>query len=264
MTIEQSCPFLTFHLDFNLYFYSTIQRVKQCSALLLGLWLLSMSSCKQDPATLQLQVLPTWGGATWAMNTTYSTPDSKYLNFTVNKMFLSHIKLVKNDNSEVEVSAANFVNFESNNTISLLAPVGDYKALKFGIGLDSAQNHINPTANSTDAVFGADPGMWWDVTLYHLFADIEGHAGTTTALGTTFFYHVGTDSFYKTATVPKSFSISNGQNTTLKLNADFQKLFYGGGANTINVITEPYTHTTDAPTTAHKLADGSTQIFSLQ
>ena len=240
-------------------------KVKRYSILLLSLWLLSMASCKQDPATLQLQVLPTWGSTTWAMNATYNTPDGKYLNFSVSKMFLSHIKLVKNDNSEVEVNAAAFVNFESSsNTISLPAPVGDYKALKFGIGLDSAQNHINPTANSTDAVFGAGPGMWWDINLYHLFADIEGRAGTTTALGTFFFYHVGTDSFYKTATVPKSFSISNGQNTTLKLNADFQKLFYGGGANTVNVITEPYTHTTDAPTTAHKLADGCTQMFSLQ
>ena len=244
-------------------------KCKKIFSYLAILLLITVASCKQELATLRMQVYPTWAGSSFALNTTYATPDGKYLNFNVNKLFLSHIKLIKNDNSTVEVSTAAFIDFASNsNVINLAAPVGDYKGIEFGIGLDTAQNHIDPAATPSDPIFGATPGMWWDASpgvpaRYHLFADIEGYSGTTASLGGTFFYHVGTDSFYRSAMVSKSFSISNGQNTALLLQADFQKLFYGT-TTAVNVIDEPYTHSTDAVATAKRIADGSTQLFSLQ
>ena len=67
---------------------------------------------------------------------------------------------------------------------------------------------------------------------------------------------------YRSAIVTKSFSISEGQSTSLVLNADLEKIFYG--ANAVNVITAPATHTTDYPAVAISVADAFSQSFSLQ
>jgi hypothetical protein len=147
-------------------------------------------------------------------------------------------------------------------TVSLSPVAGDYKAIKFGIGLDSAQNTINPAnVPANDPVY-ADNTLYWDGGRKHLFIQIEGNTGAnTTNMNSVCFYHIGFDSMYRSATVSKSFSISEGQSFNLNLQADLSQVF--NGANGVNVFTDPLTHTSDHPAVAHQVADHFTHIFSI-
>jgi hypothetical protein len=239
------------------------QIMRKASVLIIAGSLLFLASCHKDAGTFTIKFQPKFGSADLKLNTTYSTPDGKYLSFSSFGMYLSHIKLVKTDNSTVEVdSAVLFVYADNSYMMNLKAVNGSYKGIQFGIGLDSAQNRISPAnVPSNDPVY-YNNALWWDVPRYHLFTQMEGHSGTTSSLNSIFFYHVGTDSVYRSAYVTKSFSIADGQATSLVLNTDLRQIFYG--ANAVNVFTDPATHSTDYPAVAKTVADAFTQSFSIQ
>ena len=223
---------------------------------------LLLSSCHKDPATLQIRFQPKWGADDFKLNTVYQTPDG-YMKFSSLGMYMSHIRLIRNDNSEVEVDSAVLLLYRDNAfTINLNAVKGDYKGIKFGIGLDSIQNNISPAdVPENDPVY-YDNTLYWTMNREHLFIQMEGFSGTQSSLGSIFFYHVGFDSYYRTTSVTKSFSIADGNNTTLNLTADLQQVF--AGTNAVNVITEPATHTDDYPAIATKVMNKFAASFSLQ
>ncbi len=220
-----------------------------------------LASCRKDPATLTLTVQPKWGTDNLQLNTTYAV-NGGYLQFHNLGLYLSHIKLIKTDNSEVEADSVALMWYTGSEIKIKLSPIeGDYKGIKFGVGLDSIQNNINPADVDPQSAY-YDNSLYWAMNLEHLFIQMEGASGTQSNLGSIFFYHIGTDPMYRTATANKTFSVSAGQNTSLTLNADVSKVF--NGTNAVNVITEPTTHSTDNVATAQKVADNFSQIFTLQ
>lgn len=222
---------------------------------------LFLASCRKDPATLSLTVQPKWGSDNLQLNTTYSSTGG-YMNFSSFGMYLSHIKLVKADNSEVEVDSMALINYANNAIkIDLKAVEGSYKGIKFGIGLDSAQNAISPAQVDDQSAYKPDV-LYWAQGLDHLFIAMEGHSGSTSSLGNIFFYHIGTNAMYRTTEVDQPFSVAAGGSTSLTLDADISKVF--SGANGVNVLTQPGTHSTDSVAIAVKVADNFTQIFTLQ
>ena len=225
--------------------------------------ILLLASCKKDKGTFRIQFQPTWGQSILKLDSTYSTPDGKYLNISSLGLYLSHIKLVRTDNSEVEVDSAVLLLYNDHTiAFDLSAINGNYKAIKFGIGLDSAQNRRDPIVVPDNDPVYANNTLWWGLPRYHLFTQTEGYAGTSSSLGTLVFYHIGTDSMYRTANVSKTFSIADGQATSLALHADLEKLFYG--PTSVNVLTNSYTHSTDDVATAKLVADAYALIFSIQ
>lgn len=222
---------------------------------------LSLASCRKDPATLSLTVQPKWGSDNLRLNTVYSSTYG-YMNFSSFGMYLSHIKLVKTDNSEVEVDSMALINYADNAIkIDLRAVEGSYKGIKFGIGLDSLQNSISPAQVDDHSAYKPDV-LYWPLGLDHLFIAMEGHSGSTSSLGNIFFYHIGTNAMYRTTEVDQPFSIAAGSSTDLTLAADVSKVF--SGVNGVNVLTQPGTHSTDSVGIAAKVADNFTQIFTLQ
>lgn len=222
---------------------------------------LFLASCRKDPATLSLTVQPKWGSDNLQLNTTYSSTGG-YMNFSSFGMYLSHIKLVKADNSEVEVDSMALINYANNAIkIDLKAVEGSYKGIKFGIGLDSAQNAISPAQVDDLSAYKPDV-LYWSQGLDHLFIAMEGHSGSTSSLGSTFFYHIGTNTMYRTTEADQPFTVAAGSSTSLTLDADISKVF--SGANGVNVLTQPGTHSTDSVAIAVKVADNFTQIFTLQ
>ena len=230
-----------------------------------AIMLLLFAACKRDDnsaTTLKLTITPKWGTNDLQLQNAYAV-NGGYMKFESFGMYLSHIKLVRTDNTEVEVDSALLLIYSAGSqTYNLKAVAGSYKAVKFGIGLDSVQNKISPsTVPDNDPVY-ANNLLYWDQNRKHLFVQMEGAAGTSAnSLNSVFFYHIGFDSMYRSATVSKNFTISEGQPMTLDLRADVSQVFTG--ANGVNVITDPATHTSDYPAVAHKVADTFTQIFSL-
>jgi hypothetical protein len=238
--------------------------MRRSSIYILAAIALLFASCKKESntGTVKIKFQPTFGTGNLKMDSTYATPDGKYVNFSSIGLYLSHIKFTKTDNSIVEVdSAVILIYADSAIGFSFSAPAGTYRSVTFGIGLDPTQNRIVPPITYFDPVY-SNTDLWWSAPRYHLFEQLEGYSGTSSSLGSIFAYHVGLDSNYHTATVSKSFSVSSGQATSMILNADLEQVYYG--PNAINVITQPTTMSDDYPDRAKTIAYAFTQLFSIQ
>jgi hypothetical protein len=135
-------------------------------------------------------------------NTIYNDGAGKEFFFSKLKFYLSHIKLVRADNTEVEIKDAAFLDWSDNNWKSFSANVdaGTYKGIKFFVGLDPQQNAGNPDDYAADEPLGPKDDMFWE-WLKHRFVVLEGTADT---LGNNFgggniglVYHTGRDTCYR-------------------------------------------------------------------
>src|SRR4051812_7247713 len=118
--------------------------MKKTLAVLTLAFMLALTACHKDPGTVSLKLNPMFGNYNMALKSVYQAPDGKYFKFTMLKMYLSHIKLVRTDNTTVEISPLVYLSSDTASQLSMpvvQAPSGSYKAIQFGIGLDSAQDY---------------------------------------------------------------------------------------------------------------------------
>lgn len=227
------------------------------------------SCCKKPkPGNFKVQLQTNVGTQPLSFSTSYADGMGKDFYFSKLKFYLSHIKLIKADNTEVEIEDAAFFNFEDSNWKSFSAEVdaGTYKGLKFSVGLDPAQNATNPDNYGNNEALGRKDDMFWD-WLKHRFIVLEGTADTT---GNSFsggniglVYHVGRDTCYREVSLSgTSFTIEANSNKQLNLNLDLLKVFYGT-SDTINMFLQPGTQSEDFDLpTAVKFADQFSKAFS--
>lgn len=231
-----------------------------------------LSSCHHDSTSgyLKLQLNPMFGSNKLILDSTYQSPDGRYYYFSKYQMFLSHIKFIRTDGSSVEVSPLVYFGLNDSTsitpTVTLTNPTGSFTAVQFSIGVDSIQNNAAQSIDPNDPQYVGND-MNWGPTLKYVFVKLEGSADTVnpTVHPIGFGYHVGTAQYYTTFTINKSFSTSASSQTTLVLNADFQKLFYGG-TNAINILdpSQQVTNTTVNPALAHKFITDLSTIFSFR
>jgi hypothetical protein len=229
-----------------------------------------LSSCHHDSTNgyLKLQLSPMFGSNKLILDSTYQSPDGRYYYFSKYQMFLSHIKFIRTDGSSVEVSPLVYFGLNDSTsitpTVSLTNPTGSFTAVQFSIGVDSIQNNAAQSTDPNNPQYVGND-MNWGPSLQYVFAKLEGSADTVNPPLQSIGYHVGTNIYYTTFTITKSFSTSAGSQTTLVLNADFQKLFYGG-TNPINILdpSQQVTNTTVNPALAQKFITDLSTIFSLR
>ncbi len=232
--------------------------------------LLMVSSCAKKDTTVNLKFDATYRNATLAFSPNTVTDDSanvvKYeeLNF-----LLSNIELVREDNSVAklaDVSYVDFVNTE-NSGASLFSdvPVGTYKALRFSIGLDSAQNEQDPSE-----IGDSDPrqkAQYWGWMKY-VFMRIEGKAqlaNTSGGFNQLLVFHTGTDVLYRTITLNGPIVINEGDNT-LQVNFELNKIFFGAKPLDIKLNDESFTHSESTSASYHtavNISDNLQQAFSI-
>lgn len=209
--------------------------------------LLTVSGCKEkDNSNFTVTLKAFVGAQPLTFSSSYNDGVSKEFYFSGVKFYLSHVKLIREDNSEVEIKDAAFFDYRDNDWKAFKAevPAGTYKGIKFGIGLDPAQNQIDPDTRPDTDPLGPQEDMYWE-WLKHRFINIEGAADT---LGTNFSgaiiglaYHVGRDETYRTATLSNgNFIVQEGSDKEIFLNLDFNKVFFEG-ANAIDMFAMPGT-----------------------
>ncbi|MBL0309742.1 MAG: hypothetical protein IPP77_08745 [Bacteroidetes bacterium] len=202
------------------------------------------------------------------MNTIYGDGAGKEFFFSAFKFYVSHIKLIKNDNSTVELSEVEFFDYSEtiSKSFSVNAPAGDYKGIEFFVGLDSAQDKTKPEDYPASEPLGPKTGMYWP-WLNHRFVNLEGTADT---LGQNFAggniglnYHVGTDACYRQVSLlGKPFSIIDGASKTIYLNVDILKVFYGQ-TDSLDMFLNPGTQSENNDIgVAIKFADQFSKAFS--
>lgn len=199
---------------------------------------------KEQEGNFTVNIIPYVGTQPLALSTTYA--DGAGLEFYVGKLkfYLSHVKLVKADNSEVEIAAAAFFNASDNNWTSFSAKVdaGTYKGIKFHVGLDATQNATDPSSYGEEEALGPKDDMYWEWQK-HRFIIMEGRADTagqsfSSSVGLA--YHIGTDATYREVILTGNDIVVNEGDKAINLNVDLLKVFLNQPAP-VNMITQAAT-----------------------
>jgi len=122
----------------------------------------------------------------------------KYLNpsgdtFTVSKFnyYISNIVLVKEDNSTVSFSDNYYLLEESvpaSKRISLGSiPFGNYKGIRFLLGVDSARNVSGAQTGALDPA----KGMFWNWSTGYIMLKLEGNSPASSVFGNYIEFHLG-------------------------------------------------------------------------
>lgn len=233
--------------------------------------LLGVQSCKNkvEKGNLDVQLKGYVGERELSfVNTIYNDSMGKEFFFSTLQFYLSHFRLIKTDNSSIELADVAFLDYDDKNwkSFSVAAPEGDYKGIAFYVGLDAAQNDTKPEDFPSSHPLGPQKNMYWS-WLKHRFVNLEGRADTSGqnftdgSIGLT--YHVGRDTCYREVMLTgPSFSIMDGVNKKIQLNVDILKVFYGT-TDTIDMFLEPGTQSEDFEIDlAIKFAEQFSKAFS--
>lgn len=106
------------------------------------------------------------------------------------KYYISNIALIKSDSSVLVLPVSHHLIDHSLSTTDITLsniPVGNYKGLRFMIGVDSTNNVSGAQAGDLDP----GKGMFWSWTSGYIMAKLEGTSPQSTATGNTIMFHTG-------------------------------------------------------------------------
>lgn len=166
----------------------------------LALAALSLASCKKDSDTnpssqtgeFDVEFEHTVGTAPLVLNTqVYTTPVGDQFNVSTFKYYISNLKLTKTDGTQYAVPESYYlVNSATSSTQHLTikdVPVGDYKALTFTIGVDSARN----VAGAQTGALDPSNAMFWSWNSGYIFTKLEGASPQSKDQSNAITFHIG-------------------------------------------------------------------------
>ncbi|RPD42344.1 MbnP family protein [Chitinophaga barathri] len=146
---------------------------------------------KQEQGNIQVTFKNVVNGVPLVLNTApYTNANGETFTVTTFKYYISNISLIKMDNSELRVPDSYFLvdeNTAASKTITFNAPVGEYRAVAFKIGVDSIRNVSGAQTGALDPV----NGMFWSWNSGYIMAKMEGTSPASTAPGQTLTFHIG-------------------------------------------------------------------------
>lgn len=226
------------------------------------------SSCKKEKGTVQLTVSAKYGNEAFLLNVPNTDPEGRRVQTDVLKFYLSRIKLIKEDNSTLEVEDAALIDFSDPNSLKLdfKNVEGSFKGISLGIGLDAELNNTDPNTKDDSDPLSNNQGMYWSWMKY-IFVKYEARAdisGTGTGAFNWFpLYHTGSDTLYRTIQFNRTITASEESPEQLKLVLDVKKIFYNG-SNTLDIETESTSQVSDNPAVALKFTNQFAQAFNLE
>ena len=175
----------------------------------IALLALCLSNCKKDtvkapdpepeapmPATagslkLLFEAMVGDSGLTLGTSNTYTNQAGNTFNVTMYRYYISNIKITKMDNSIwMEPNSYHLID-HSDDPSTLVTipnvPFGNYKAIEFMIGVDSARNNSGAQTGALDAA----NGMFWSWSSGYIMAKMEGNSPQSTAGANKLTFHIG-------------------------------------------------------------------------
>lgn len=138
---------------------------------------------------LTIEIDHVWGmdQKPFLMNTPMVHPMSgDTMTFSLIKYYLSNFELIKADGSSFKVPNSYFLVSETDNKIELTnIPMGDYTAVNFLVGVDSAANN----SGLQQGALNPSNGMFWSWSTGYIFVRVEGTSPQ--AANNTFLFHLG-------------------------------------------------------------------------
>lgn len=235
----------------------------------LALILFSANSCKEPDrgpkGSLSITFKAVYENDPLLVFNDYLTPDGDKLQFHVFNFFLSDIELIKDNDEVVRLKVVEYVDFNGNTDLNKAAAgikfdlseveIGNYKAIRFGIGVEPGKNAKEPGDFPTDPYLG-DPGNYWSAWNSYIFSRLEGRIDTLpNAAGgdVSYLYHSGVDGMYQTRSFTKTFEISSNGNSELIFKVNAKDIFYKSGAE-IYIPNANVSHSGAVGTPAYDLA----------
>ena len=144
--------------------------------ILLSFAALSCAAASAAPFTLSLNLMN--GGTPF--NGTLTTSAGQKLKMDNWQMYISNVSLVKPDGSEIRLPGLKLLKLGAAGPFQKVlafkgdAPVGQYRGVRFDIGVPRDLNHLD--ASTQSAPLGLDSGMFWAWNPGYIFSRFNGKA----------------------------------------------------------------------------------------
>ncbi len=171
-----------------------------------------------------------------AYNEVYEMESGRKISASIAQLYISNIQLVKEDGSLYSIPGAIIYKVQETEPYYLgMIPVGNYRSVRFHVGLDEATNALDAAANEalnhSEMWFGtaAQPGGY-------VYVNFAGKIDTTTNGDGTelqmqpFVYKLGTSTAYKEVDMPDHDPAFNAEKDVIQyvhMTIDYSKLFDG-------------------------------------
>lgn len=241
---------------------------------------LSLSSCKNNEETpepasqtqnLSFKMSTVIGSKPLDFTSVFTTTAGARYTLSSFRYYVSNIRLVKQDGSVYPITGKYLlVNPAIENYDLGEVPVGDYKGLKFAVGIDSVTNHKDPTVYpTTNPLAIQSPAIHWSWNSGYIFLMMEGSCDTTDTntdvqtygqFSHPLFYHIGMDMLYREVNLNNaSFAVKANEEKSVHIQADLDKFFAG-----IDIKTENGSHTMGSMPLATRLANNIQTMFQVK
>lgn len=225
--------------------------------------LVVLSSCKDKKADdlivepvitkVVVRFTPQWQGNPFVMQSVYYDNFGNRLRIDKFMHYVTSLRLIKEDNTEVMLKDFYLLNFLNDNTIEMEVPAGKYKKLKFDVGIPEAYNKDQDPAqypSSSPLSVAGSQGMFWTWNTGYIFVKFEGMADTTGTEGqellSPFAIHIGDDPHFRRFTTPTfSTDIVAGETKSFNVILHVDQLLATGGVSDIDLATDAITHTSN-------------------
>lgn len=175
--------------------------------------------------TIELNFQPYWNGTALEFGAPLTTALGKTITLDSFQYYVSNIRAIKEDNSEVLITGiALYDLLESGKTYhgggvshGFETKVGDYKGLKFDIGVSQTMNHTDATSYSSDSPLHISKNMFWNEIDGYTFLFLKAQTDST-GIPFPVSYRVGLDDLRTTL----DFSLQEKDAFTIKKNKETQ------------------------------------------
>ena len=251
---------------------------------IIGLFALLFSACSKDAD--QVIDLETAGKATLTFDAAFGTQDfalnkdftsgTKTLNFNKFRYWVSNVVLVNSKGEEYKVPSSYFL-MEETSTLAIQdgtftypaskresinlkdIPAGDYKTIKFSIGVDSKFNdNLSLQTGELSQLNGMTNVSWMWLTSY-IFTSVGGKV-TEAGVAKNLLVETGLNANYKSVALelPSTVHISSAKESKIVLKADVEQSIAG-----VDVLANPIVGASKASIMTAVATNYSTKVFSV-
>jgi hypothetical protein len=178
-------------------------------------------------------------------NQVYVMTGGRKISVSVAQLYVSGIQLVKTDGSTYDITGSNILKLmQVEQYLGGNVPSGNYKSVRFNVGLLPSTNAGTPAANDSTL---NHPNMWFGTTLQpsgYVFLNFQGKIDTSAAANNSvaqmqpFTYRIGTNAHLKNVSMPdQNYTILPNQAQYIHIIIDYAKLFTGITLNVSSNLT---------------------------
>jgi len=201
-------------------------------------------------------------------NQIYTMTGGRKISVSIAQLYVSGIQLVKSDGSVLDISGLNILKLMQVEQYLLgSVPVGNYKSIRFNVGLSASTNSSVPAAG--DSTLNR-ANMWFDGSAQpsgYIFMNFQGKIDTSAAGNGTaaqmqpFTFRIGTNAHLKNVSMPnQNYTVVSNQTQYIHIVIDYNKLFTGITLHTAGNLSVNTT-TDNAGTLATQIANNIPLMF---